>query len=338
MAPKVSVVLPVFNGEATVARAIQSVQAQTLEDFELLIFDDGSTDQSVEICRRYAAEDDRVRLVRTGPNVGLGGAMNALCSHARCGLIAVQEQDDRSTPDRLRLQVAAFKRRSDAGLVAGISSWRDNEWNEVARHPAILTGGGQYPSSKEEMVRLLYLGGCVIENSTVMVRDALVRGQHAIRFAEARLSSVDWQFFVEAAHRTRIVGLHEVISEMDRGSHHHISAESERLFRDMSQCIDDLMKMYGSNPESPISPKLRRHAHARVYARHAQVNGVRTGGPHLARSFLMAPTNHHSRSVLGGWLALCRERALSVASAGGRERPELLDNRSAEAERGQPAG
>lgn len=316
MAPRVSVVLPVFNGEATVARAIESIQAQTLTDLELIIFDDGSTDNSVAICERYAAHDDRIRLVRTGPNVGLGAAMNALCTHARCDLIAVQEQDDRSTPDRLWLQVAVFERRSDAVLVAGISSWRDDEWRELSRHPAILTDGKQYPASEEDMVKLLYLEGCVIENSTVMVRANLLRGPGCLRFAESRLSSVDWQFFVEAAHRGRVVGLHEVLSEMARGEGHHITADADRLYTDMAQCIDDLATFFGSDPESSISPRLRRHAQARVYARHAQAKGVRTGFPHLARSFLLAPANGHSRRVLNGWLELIVERARRVLYPG----------------------
>ena len=68
--PKVSVGLPVFNGERFVAEAIESILAQTFEDLELVISDNASTDGTEEICRAYAEKDERVRYVRNRENLG----------------------------------------------------------------------------------------------------------------------------------------------------------------------------------------------------------------------------------------------------------------------------
>ena len=65
-----SIGLPVYNGEQFLAQAIESVLAQTLGDFELVISDNASTDATEDICRRYAARDARVRYHRLGENVG----------------------------------------------------------------------------------------------------------------------------------------------------------------------------------------------------------------------------------------------------------------------------
>ena len=68
--PRVSFGLPVYNGERYLEEAIESILAQTFEDFELVISDNASTDGTEEICRRYADKDDRIRYSRNTTNIG----------------------------------------------------------------------------------------------------------------------------------------------------------------------------------------------------------------------------------------------------------------------------
>jgi glycosyltransferase involved in cell wall biosynthesis len=75
-APRVSVVIPVYNGEAYLAEAITSVLGQTREELELVAVDDGSQDGSRAILERYAREDDRIRVVANERNLGASAAMN----------------------------------------------------------------------------------------------------------------------------------------------------------------------------------------------------------------------------------------------------------------------
>lgn len=80
--PLVSVIMPVYNAEKTVERAIRSVQSQTCPDWELLAVDDGSADGSGAVCDRCAQEDARIRVFHT-PNAGVSHARNTAMQAAR---------------------------------------------------------------------------------------------------------------------------------------------------------------------------------------------------------------------------------------------------------------
>ncbi len=106
-ASDVTVVIPVYNSGATLPRAIQSVLDQTLETIEVLVVDDGSTDDSLEIAHRFAALDSRVTVVALPRNGGKARAMNLAAAAARGAWIAILDADDRYLPDRLAVLLAA---------------------------------------------------------------------------------------------------------------------------------------------------------------------------------------------------------------------------------------
>lgn len=93
MIPKISIILPVYNSEMFVTKAIQSVLSQTLKDFELIIIDDGSTDQSYSICSQMAQIDSRIRLYRQ-KNGGICEARNFGLSKAQGEYISFLDHDD----------------------------------------------------------------------------------------------------------------------------------------------------------------------------------------------------------------------------------------------------
>jgi glycosyltransferase involved in cell wall biosynthesis len=102
--PLVSVVLPVRNAAATIARAIASVRAQTFSDWELIVVDDGSTDGTREIVRALARGEPRMRLIEQG-HAGVAAASNAGVAAARGEFVARMDADDESHPERLAAQV-----------------------------------------------------------------------------------------------------------------------------------------------------------------------------------------------------------------------------------------
>src|SRR5207237_10277673 len=104
-APRVSVLLPVWNGEAFLEQAMESILRQTLSSFELIVIDDGSTDRSAAIAEEFASRDPRMRVLRR-PHEGLSAALNAGIAAARGEYVARMDADDISAPDRLRKQVA----------------------------------------------------------------------------------------------------------------------------------------------------------------------------------------------------------------------------------------
>lgn len=110
--PPVSVVMPVYNGERYVAEAIDSILAQTHQDFEFLIIDDGSTDRTGRILAAYASRDPRIRVI-TQPNQGQPAALNRALALARHDWVAILDHDDISLPYRLERQLHAIMANPD---------------------------------------------------------------------------------------------------------------------------------------------------------------------------------------------------------------------------------
>jgi glycosyltransferase involved in cell wall biosynthesis len=113
--PQVSVVMPVWNAGATVARAAASIRAQTFADWELILIDDGSTDGTAGEVRRLAAAEPRIRLIAQ-PHAGIVAALNAGLAAARGDLIARMDADDESAPGRLAAQVAFLRQPENASI------------------------------------------------------------------------------------------------------------------------------------------------------------------------------------------------------------------------------
>lgn len=103
--PAISVVMPVWNGSRYLKEAIDSILAQTLRDFEFLIIDDGSTDETVAIIESY--QDPRIRLIRQD-HKGIVVALNTGVRNARSNWIARMDADDISKPDRFERQLRAL--------------------------------------------------------------------------------------------------------------------------------------------------------------------------------------------------------------------------------------
>ena len=110
--PTVSVIMPVHNRHDLVRRSIESVLAQNMTDFELLVIDDCSTDKTAEVVEEFCS-DPRVHLHRNLKNLGPGGARNLGIDLARSRYIAFQDSDDRWFPEKLALQIAALESNQD---------------------------------------------------------------------------------------------------------------------------------------------------------------------------------------------------------------------------------
>lgn len=143
-APVVTVVLPVYNSGHTLGRAIQSVLDQTFTAFELLIIDDGSTDQSLMVARTYAGGDERVRVrvVALDQNGGKARAMNAAAEMARGAWIAILDADDRYLPTRLAVMVAAAEAHA-VDMVADNQIHLDDATGRVVRQAFDVPGPGR---------------------------------------------------------------------------------------------------------------------------------------------------------------------------------------------------
>ena len=112
--PKISVLMPVYNGEQFLDKSIKSVLNQTFNNFEYIIINDGSTDDSLKIIESY--EDSRIKIINFSKNMGITAALNNGLNVAKGDYIARQDQDDISHPERFMLQVE-YLENNDVDLV-----------------------------------------------------------------------------------------------------------------------------------------------------------------------------------------------------------------------------
>lgn len=119
MHPLVSVLMPVYNAAPYLAESIESILNQSYDNFEFIIVDDGSTDNSKQVIKSYAAKDARIKLFERS-NAGVVDALNFGLSHCRGQYIARMDADDISMKERLSFQVQFLNQNPDVGIVG---SW-----------------------------------------------------------------------------------------------------------------------------------------------------------------------------------------------------------------------
>lgn len=117
--PRVSVLFPAYNAERYLREALGSILAQTFNDLECIVVDDGSADRTPEILQAFAQRDDRLRII-SRPNTGIVGALNDGLTECRGEYVARMDADDIAYPERLTRQVAYLQK--NPGCV-GVGAW-----------------------------------------------------------------------------------------------------------------------------------------------------------------------------------------------------------------------
>jgi len=121
--PAISILMPVYNGEAFLKQAINSVLVQSFLDWELIIINDNSTDKSPEIIKWYLGQDDRIRLISNETNLGLVASLNEGINIAKGEFLARLDCDDYwSNPEKLSKQVNFLAQNPDCAL---LGAWAD---------------------------------------------------------------------------------------------------------------------------------------------------------------------------------------------------------------------
>ncbi|MBF0195135.1 MAG: glycosyltransferase [Magnetococcales bacterium] len=135
--PKVSVIMGVFNGGNYLDAAIASIVEQTFTDFEFIIIDDCSTDDSPAILKQWAAKEPRIVVFKNPENIGLTKTLNFAINKACGEWVARQDADDISLKHRLAKQVAFLNNNPEVGLL-GTGSWIIDENGKRDKQPRVM--------------------------------------------------------------------------------------------------------------------------------------------------------------------------------------------------------
>lgn len=208
--PKVTVLMPVYDGEQHLREAIDSILGQTFSDFEFLIINDGSTDRSAEIIRTYA--DPRIRVLDNGRNIGLIETLNKGMRAARAEYIARMDCDDISLPMRLEKQVAFMESRTDVGVCG---TWY-TVFNGEERHSV------EYPLKPERIKCYLFYYPGIAHPTAMMRRSVFI--ENNLFYDQSFKDAEDYDLWTRAVHYTRLANIPQVLllyrKSLSQVSHH----------------------------------------------------------------------------------------------------------------------
>jgi glycosyltransferase involved in cell wall biosynthesis len=253
--PKISVCIPTYNQARYLAEAIESVLQQTFQDFEIILFDDASTDDTFRVACGFG--DPRLRYHRQPQNVGIAGNRNSCLDVARGQYIAWLDSDDVYYPEMLALQSAVLDLHPSVGLVHGAYQVIDSEggalpdWQLPFAHDVIEHG--------KDAFRELILSNHVAA-PTVMVRRACY--DKVGGYYDLGRSSTDWEMWLRIVLHTDVAYTAKVVAKY-RYHENSISARTtrsgERLRCDI-KVIKRMFSLYRS--QIPDVETLERKAKA----------------------------------------------------------------------------
>lgn len=199
---QVSIIMPAYNSEGTLAQSIESVLNQTFAGWELLIVDDGSEDSTFEIASCYAAQDARIRVIRQ-ENRGVAGARNRALAEVCGDLIAFLDSDDLWRQDKLEKQIVVFELDDRIGLC-----YTDKLCFVTDIYSAYPCNTMAPVTISDEQLRLLvhdYIG-----TLTVMVRRTAI--ESAGVFDETLFGTEDWDMWIRVSRMYRIYHFPEALA------------------------------------------------------------------------------------------------------------------------------
>lgn len=189
---KVSIILPTYNRAYCIERSIDSILSQTYPEFELLVIDDCSTDDTENLVANVVKSDERVRYFRQSQNRGVAAARNEGIRQAAYSYIAFQDSDDEWKTDKLEKQMRVFAEKPDIGLVYCVFEGRKQDGTYVRIPPDSM----EKSSLQGDMYQLL-LQCNVIDAPTAVVRRECLE-QRGL-FNEALSCLEDWELFLRIA-------------------------------------------------------------------------------------------------------------------------------------------
>lgn len=247
-APLVSVVMSVYNDGPFVKEAVASILGQSFGDFEFVIVDDGSIDDSVQQIKEFC--DPRIRLLRQG-NRGLAEALNRGIKASRGQYIARQDGDDISEPWRLEKQVRHLEANSEIGLMGSQVSIIDESGKILVTM--------DFPGDDHSLQRLLLSDGKAIPlyHGAVMFRKsaAIKAGLYRPEFKQAQ----DLDFFLRLAEGTQLANFPEVAYRwrLRKASVNNTKWENQRDYARMARWCAKCRRRGEPEPEISLVEILR---------------------------------------------------------------------------------
>jgi len=244
--PKITVTMPVYNGEKYLREAIDSILNQTYDDFELLIINDGSTDGSFEIMKSY--NDPRIRILQNETNLGLVVTRNRGISNARGEYIAILDCDDIAYPNRLAEQVTFMDTHPEFSMIGSGVEIIDKSGNSNGNI-------WQYDAPAATIPSILLFHNYFVQSSMFIRKKCLPEVCYRTTYAPAE----DYDLWVRMASGSKVWNLPQILNKYRE----HIESISFVKAELQEKCVNQIIMEYLLNSLgielTPLELKLHRH-------------------------------------------------------------------------------
>jgi GT2 family glycosyltransferase len=193
--PLVTVLMPARNAEAFLPSALHSLWSQTLDDFELIVVDDGSTDGTSNVLSRQT--DPRLLVVPGQRDGSIAAALNTGLGLARGRFIARMDADDISVPDRLRVQLSALEGNERVGVIGSNIQFMRHDGRATSRRTHL-------PISPDGVRLHLHIGNCLPHPSAMLRRDVL---ESVGGYRTDKPAAEDYDLWLRLMARTRLMNV-----------------------------------------------------------------------------------------------------------------------------------
>jgi len=192
--PKVTVLMSVYNGEKYLKEAIDSILNQTFSDFEFIIINDGSTDNTLQILKKY--KDSRIIIINNSKNIGLTKSLNIGIKKTRGEYIARMDADDISLSNRLNEEVIFLENNNKCAVVG--------TFIKMINEKSKIIGIEEKPITNKKIKKLLVVDNCIIHGSTMIRKKCLEEVGH---YDESFVRSQDYDLWLRMSEKYELANI-----------------------------------------------------------------------------------------------------------------------------------
>jgi len=237
--PKISVIMPAYNAEKFIAQSIESVLNQTFADFELLIINDASTDDTEKIVQVYVLKDERVRLLQNTKGKGVAGGINTGLENAQGAYIARADADDLNRPYRFEKQVQYLETHIDIALLGGGYA----PFNEKGRRIDVF-----HPTSSLE-IAWRFVSNTFFCHPTVMFRREVFESLSGYPNVEAE----DFAYFSEVVKKFKCANLPIILIDYRESLTNRSFSAAERIEQSVkTKCAENFQYYVGNTKDAEV--------------------------------------------------------------------------------------
>lgn len=234
--PEISVIMPVYNAADFLAESIESILNQTFVDFELIILNDKSTDNSLEIISNYQRSDSRIIIINKDINIGPANLRNEGLRIAKGEFVALMDADDIALPRRFEKQITVLKNNSEIGLCGTWFTFFGSE-NKLIKH-----------SEKPDAIKISFLHSCAIGNPTVMLRKNIL---DSLEFDNEYVPVEDYDLWSRLLAKTSFYNIPESLLNYRQHSNNISKTKIDNVNRAVKKIKTNQLSRFGIESSDP---------------------------------------------------------------------------------------